>query len=60
MRELLCFLAGYVISGAVAIVLMSLMQINRLRESDELIRSLLKSTQITAENKGDPVDGDKR
>ena len=56
MRELLCFLAGYIISGAVAIVLMSLMQINRLRESDELIRKLLKSSQ----DNGDPVDNDKR
>ena len=56
MRELLCFLAGYIISGAVAIVLMSLMQINRLRESDELIRKLLKSSQ----DNGDPVGDDKR
>ena len=56
MRELLCFLAGYVISGAVAIVLMSLMQINRLRESDELIRKLLASSQ----DKGETVDDDKR
>ncbi len=59
MKELLCFLAGYVISGAIFIVLMSMMQINRMRENDDLIKSLLQSAHIIVEDKGEPTDDDK-
>ena len=60
MKELLCFLAGYIISGAIIIVHMTLMQINRMRENDYLVNSLLKSAHITVEEKDECVDDDKR
>ena len=49
MSELLCFLAGYVISGTVSIVLLSLIQINRMRENNNLVK---KPSQIRADNRG--------
>lgn len=60
MKELLCFLAGYIISGAVSVILMCLMQINRLRDYDEMLKSALLSGRKNNDSDDIHGNGDNR
>ncbi len=41
MGEILCFFAGYIISGAISVLLMGMMQLGKLKEYDELLKNAL-------------------
>lgn len=59
MNEIFFFFAGYIISGAVSILLMCHMQINRFRQYSEQLKALLSSDKKNENNGEDHSDDSK-